>query len=449
MNLLHAFAALLVVAASGAADAKEFFRSAKTPGGLTFWHLQRPESPRSTIIGSFGDDFALRHPDKIGAPAVGPSLLRSGPRGVSAGEFDEQLRDIQAGGGVSSSAMYATFTVEAKPEDIGEAIELYVKVLTEPALRDRDLERYKKNATTARAQMETSPSAIASWLSRRLVYGSSPFANWTEPEAIGRVTLADIDQWRREVFARDNVTIVAVGREDAATFGAHIDRAYGKLPEKAATGGAKPPALSFSGKTVVLERAMSQTAVAMLARLELDALTDVMAFNIGNNAFGGGMDRRLGRAIRQGQGATYGIGSSIGQPAPGQRTLGISSSLAHDLAAGAIAKTLEEYGRWKREGLTEAEMAASRSLLATSFDRSTESPGGKAFSLLSLLRAGRAVEDEAGYTETFRSISLDHVNRVVREKAPERFTTVIVAPSAQGFDADCVIRVLEEIESCR
>ena len=55
--------AALVVFARGA-GAAELFRQEKTPGGLTFWHLQRPEANRSTIIGSFVDVFALNHPDK-------------------------------------------------------------------------------------------------------------------------------------------------------------------------------------------------------------------------------------------------------------------------------------------------------------------------------------------------------------------------------------------------
>ena len=80
--------------------------------------------------------------------------------------------------------------------------------ITEPALRQRDLTRYQKSNVIARAQIENSPTSIAAWLTRRLTMGNSPFGNWSEPEAIGKVTLEDIDQWRREVFARDNATII-------------------------------------------------------------------------------------------------------------------------------------------------------------------------------------------------------------------------------------------------
>ena len=449
MRMFRLFAAIVVTACACGASAAELFREEKTPGGLSFWYLQRPEAHRSTVVAGFADVFALNHPDKIGAPAVGASLLRSGPKGITAGEFNEQLRDLQAGGGVSAAPMTATFSVEAKPEDLGAAMDLYIRILTEPALRQRDLTRYQKSNVIARAQIENSPTSIAAWLTRRLTMGNSPFGNWSEPEAIGKVTLEDIDQWRREVFARDNATIIAVGKEDAATFAAHIDRAWSRLPEKARAREGEAPKLSFNGKTIVLEREMQQTAVVMQGPLEFGSLAEALAFTIGNNAFGGGMDRRLGRAIRQGQGATYGIGSSVGQPTPRQRTFNISSSFGHDLAAGAIARTKQEYDKWRREGVSEQEAAASRSLLATGFDRGVESPGGKAQALLSMFRSGRTAQEEATYTERLRGIGVAEVNRIVREKAPEKFTTVIVAPKAEGFGADCVIKALEEIDRCR
>ena len=374
--------------------------------------------------------------------------MNRGPKGVSAGEYAEQLKDVQARCGVSTDAMTATFSVETKPEDLGEALDACFRVVTEPALRDIDFERLRKASVISRERIETNRSGLASYVMRRLSWAGAPFSRWNEPEEIAKISAADVDLWRREVFARDNLVLVVVGPQEASVFGALIDRGFGKLPEKAAAAGGEPPAPAWSGKTIVYELAGEQTALVMEGPLAIEN-PESQAVTIGNNAFGGGMDRRLGRAVRGEQGATYGISSGIGSLAPGLRTFSIRSALANDLALAAIARVREEYARWRKDGVTAAEVAASRELLATSIDRSVETPGGKAFSLVSMLRSKRSVEDEARYTERLRATEAAEVNRVVREKTPERLTTVIVAPKAEGFGADCVIRALKEIDSCR
>ena len=428
--------------------AAEIFSPAVSPGGLPFWYLQRKDEPRAIVVGSFLDAFALKYPDKIAAPVVGASIMNRGPKGVSAGEYSEQLKDTQARCGVSNDAMSATFSVETKPEDLAGALDVCFRVVTDPALRDIDFERLRKASKVSRERLETNRNGLASYVMRRLTWAAAPFSRWSEPEEIAKITAADVDLWRREIFARDNLVLVAVGSQEAATFGALIDHSFGALPEMAAAASGVAPSPVYSGKTIVYELAGEQTALVMEGPLAIET-QEAQAATIGNNVLGGGMDRRLGRAVRGEQGATYGISSGIGALAPGLRTLSIRSALANDLAIAALARVREEFARWRKDGASEAEVAASRGSLATSFDRSVESPGGKAFTLVQMLRTRRTAEDEAFYIDRLRATDVAEVNRVLREKMPERLTTVIVAPKAEGFAADCVIRAVSEIDRCR
>ncbi len=448
MRMKSGLLALCLALGAGDAPAAEMFQSVRSPGGLPFWYLRREEEPRAIVVGSFLDAFALDHPDKISAPLVGSSMMDEGPKGMTAGEYNESLKDVQARCGVSSGPMASTFTVESRAPDLGEALDVCFRVVTEPALRDRDFERLRKSTVTSRARMESNPGALSGYLMRRLTWAAVPFSRWNEPEEIAKITAADVELWRREVFTRGNLVVVAVGAPGAAEFGAMIDRTFGKLPEGTPAADRKAPPPAYPGKTIVLERPVEQTALAIEGWIPVES-AEVQAATIGNNVLGGGMDRRLGRAVRGEQGATYGISSGLGLLAPGLRTFGVRSALANDLAPAALKRVREEVERWRKDGVSEEETAAARGQLASSFEKSLESPGGKALTLVTMLRSNRTAEDEALYIDRLRATPTPEINRVVRERTPATLTTLIIAPKADGFGADCVIHAVNEIETCR
>ena len=451
MSFKRAFAALFLSCVGALSPARvlalETFQRVTTPGGLVFWHLQRPDADRAVIMAGFNDSFALAHPDRIAAPNVGATLLRHGPRDISAGEFNEQLKDARAQCGISAAPLFATLVAQAAPGDIGDALDLCMRVVVEPALRDRDLEHIKRDAVVGRQRLEENREALASMLMRRLTQAGAPFGRWNDPDEVARVSTADVEQWRRETFTRDGLMIVAVGASDAAALGPVIDRAFARLP---AAGGARlaAPAPAFPDKTIVLEKPGAQTAMVMEGPLDIPPDQAPVAL-IGVNVLGGGLDRRLSKAVRGELGATYGISSSVVLLAPGQRYLRIGSALANDLAAAALKRAREVYDAWRLDGVTDEEAGSARAQLASGFERNVETPYGKAFAMLSLLRVGRTASDEAEYVERLRAISVESVNRLLREKAPARLTTVLVASDAAGLGADCVIHELAEVDNCR
>ena len=448
LSFLRASAALgFVCCLALGAQAQEMFASAKSPGGIGFWHLQRSSGPRAVIIGDFIDAYALRHPEKISASLVAAALSTSGPQGLPPGEFNEQVTDLRARGGLNASPMQTSFYVEARPADIGEAMDLYFKSMLDPALRDKDFARLQQRSVAGRARLEADSGSLAAYLLSQLTSKSGPFSRWSDPQEVAKITAADIAQWRAEVLGRDNLSIVAIGNLDAAAFGAIIDRTFGKLPASAIAGKGQAPAAFYSGKTIVLERSTAQTAFAMQGELSIDK-SEAAAVNIGSNVLGGGLDRRLSRAVRGEQGATYGISAGVGQPAPGQRSFNIRSQLANDLALASLQKTREVYEAWRKGDVSEEEAAAARSLLSSQFEKSSDANSDKAFTLVQMLRTGRSAKDEAEYAMRTREAPLDEVNRVLREKMPAKFTTMIIAPKADAFSPDCVIHAIAEIGKC-
>ncbi len=449
LQLALAIVALHLWPAAGArAQAVDAFKLVKSPGGIEFWHLQRDAWPRAVVLGNFLDSFALAHPEKIATALVASALSTSGPKDMPPGEFNEQVKDLRGNGSLGAQAMQTSFFVEARPADIGEALDLYFGSILNPALREEDFSRLRQRSRANRARMLADSGSLSNYLLNRLTLDDGPFGRWSDPDEIEKITAEDVAQWRREVLARDNLVISAIGNLDAAQFGAMIDRTFGKLPEYAVAGRAPTPKLSISGKTVVLERETAQTAIAMQGELVIEP-AEAAAVNIASNVLGGGLDRRLSRAVRGEQGATYGIGAGIGQPFPGVRTFSIRTQLANDLALAALTRAREVYSGWRSGDVSEDEAAPARALLSTQFEKATESPAERAFTLMQMLRTHRSAKDEAEYAQRTRDAPLADINQVLREKMPTKFTTLIIAPKADSFHPDCVIHAVSEVDKCR
>lgn len=439
-------AALFASVAPAFGDAP--FTLAHSPGGFAFWYLQRSDAHETVLLGGFNDGWVLAHPDRSATPVVGAALSRYGPKSLPAGDFNEELKDVRAHCGLLAGPMYSTFSLEAHPAEFGEALDLCFGILSEPALRASDLEKIRKGSEAGHLRMMERPEAIAGLLMRRATLGDAPFARWEEPEAIAAVTPADVDAWRSAVFARDNLTIVVVGSLDVDAAAAMIDKTFVRLPEHAAPAPTAPPAINFSGRTILLEKPGEQTAILLEGGLDL-VLGEGPVALVGVNVLGGGLDRRLSKAVRGELGATYGISAGLGQFTPTQRYIAIRSALANDLAPAALARVREVYATWRRDGVTEEENSSAREQLASGFDKNSETSSGRAYGLLALLRGGASAAYEANYTDNLRRIDSDRVNLLLRDKAPERLTTVIVAPSASGFNADCVIHSIDEAATCK
>ncbi len=447
-NLIALAAGALLACLSAPAGATETFTQATSPGGIPFWYLQRADTPMNVLYAGFADGFALAHPDKIATPIVGSSLLRYGPAGRSSGDYSEALKDVEAHCGVSPSPMFTTFQVESEPGDFADALDLCFQMLTKPALRSADIEKIRQSAIAGRQRTMDNREALAALLLRRVTQADSPFGAWSEPASIAAVTPEDVDLWRREIFARANLTIVAVGAAAAGAFGPLVDKAFGQLPETGSPGPQTPPTPAFPAKTIVLEREGSQTAVVLEGPLDLAQGEGPVAL-IGGNALGGGLDRRLSKAVRGELGATYGISAGLGQITPRQRTFSIRSAMSNELAAAGLKRSREVYETWRTGGITEDEAASAREQLASGFEKNAETPSGKAFALLSLLRSGATAEYEANYSQILRSTDAGKVNALIRDKMPPKLTTAIVASKADGLDADCVIHDIEETAKCR
>jgi zinc protease len=384
-------------------------------------------------------------------PALGATLIMEGPRGLSRSAMIEDFRDLQATVNLNASTSLVQGQVTAPRAKFAAAVRLFARVLAEPALPADRLAEIARNAAVALRQGEGNAETMAQRLYSRLVVADGQHRRYLtgDPASYGRVTLADIETWRRNILVRSGITLVSVGPMHVGEAGREIDLLFAGLPASGSAPAPAKPALRAPGKIVVLERPVVQTAIVAGGPLDLAITPDLLRTQLAVSVFGGGTSSRLWLVVREKLGAAYGVSASLQAVDFDTRLLAIRTSVANDKATGVIAAVRDEYARFLSDGLAETELDPMKRVYVTGHrDRLRRGPA-LAAGLLSLALHDYPDDYLATYEQRVQGYDRAAVEADVRAAFPKLpLTVAVVAPSAEGLAADCVIKAPDEIARC-
>ena len=453
MRRMTLLCAALACAIAGSASAGPQFVAAKSPGGIAFYYLGRPGDAKAMLAFGWRDGFAASAPGMDGLRHLGPNALLLGPKSISEGEMIESLNDLHSDADLSSDMVYTSGSVEAPPDKLAAATALLTSTIVDPGLREKGLSRLKKQLRDNVREGEENGEHLALRVATVAGFVDHPYTRGLGATIYDPITRDDIEEWRKRVFARDNLTIAASGPLDEAAFGDIIDRAFGVLPEKSRLAPPHWPDIAIKPRTIVFEKDVPQTIVVMIGATSVRAGPQVNKDNIANMTLGASSGSRLAEAVRARLGAAYGVSSRIVTLQPDQRMLAISTALSPDRALPAIAAMRQVYADWRREGVSEDEFEGNRARYLNQFESGLDRPGAAAKSLIDFAAVGlqaQAVELLANLDEKVSAYALADINEAITREFPQPpLLTVIVAPKAEGFSADCVIHAIDEAKDCK
>jgi zinc protease len=446
-------AIIAAVAGTGAATAAEpsiAFKSQRSPAGIPFYFRSDTRTPFAAINFGMRDVYALTTPGKEGLLSLGGALVMQGVDGAGQTELIERLRDYAASASYSFGPFSSQGQVRAPAATIAKAMDLMAETLKGARPTEKVLTRLKAQAKGAEAQSAIRAETIAQEAALRLALRDHPFVRTLDPARYDRVTLGDVAAWRQRMLDRDKLRIAVSGRIGETEAGQLVDRAFAGLPQKLEPPPYTWPEVAVPALTVVVERETQQSAIVIVGATSiatgLEAETGTIA-----NAVLGGSNGRLWRAVREALGSTYGAGSGFQVVGPGKRLIRLSGAVANDQVKPSLEALRQTYASWHGKGITEAELKAARSRAVNDLRSAFDDPSRANGLVLAMLLANRPVDQLLGYEARLGALTAQSVNEFILLKLPpvDRLLTVIVTPTADGLGADCVVRSIEEIETCR
>jgi zinc protease len=454
--------AILLTASEASAQTlgdRPVIHEGRTPRGVRYAFAPQPFENTVALSFSWWDGFAQARPGQELLGRLGVAWLQAGTERLPEGQFREELRDDRIRLDLGTGNRITGGSLSAPSEALALAAERLREVLLTPALSERSLARLWRRHASSFEQAREVPETLARSLLIELLADRSPFI----PEEAGAslqlrgaserfVGRPEVEAWRRAVLARDTLVVGAAGRATEEAVVAAIDRAFGDLPERADL--PAPPTVTFrrDARTIVIERPVSQTSLVLGAGSSL-VWADERDFplsSIALNVLATGPSSRLFRAVRDELGASYGSTAMLPMIGGAARYLVIGSSVDPGKAPQALAVIQAEYERFRQEGVTATEFEIARTRLVNGLDDQARRAGPASALLRDLLRQERSAAEGLDMLDYLRRrLTRDEVNAYLRKHWPEPpLTTAIVAPSAEGFAADCVVHRHEDPERC-
>ncbi len=413
------------------------------PGGARLAVLANPHAPTVTVAGTLLAGTACASDGRFTVPGITAAMLERGTARRSRMELARDLEDHGLQLGIHASGASPTvvsFSGQGLTEELERLATAMVEMLRRPSFPPDELDRLREQvlASLVREREETYPQAFAA-LTRELYPAGYPIHRRPveeRREELESLTPDDLAAFHREVYGPASLVLAVVGRVDPA----EVRQLLARLLE-GWTGGLDgppawpaPPAHGPARRLVQIdERPNLDVLLGHAGRLRRDD-DDYPAAIVANSVLGQStLTSRLGRAVRDREGLSYGIYSrffgTLHLPGPWATFFSVSPEnfeRAVELATSIIAS-------YAADGPTADEIDEERQAQSGAYRVGLATNAGIARELVSVLTLGEPVSRLDDHPERLLGVTRDDVMAAIpRHLDPERLV-LAAAGSVAGI----------------
>lgn len=344
----------------------------------------RGETVTMSVYLHYGNEESLR--DQVSAASMLGPMLMAGTRDLDKQALQARMNELGVqisaggaggggrrggrgggGGGGRGTPGQLSFSIEAKKSSLLPAIRLLGEILRQPAFPADELEQMKTRSAAMLATLGSDPNALATnSLSRALsAYPpGDPRYVPTNEESIAnlkKLRLEDVKAVYRDQLSTSDGEIAIVGEFEPA-------EAVNAIAEVFRDWESSVPVQSIDREALLDRNGGTESIVTpdkanavFLAGLSFQLQEndpDAAALELGNFILGGGtLSSRLGDRIRQKEGLSYGVSSSVSIPSRGNDARFTINAITNPDNIGAVeTAAMEELGRFLADGPTDGEV---------------------------------------------------------------------------------------------
>jgi zinc protease len=408
-------AALLFFILNRPAEAMQI-QTVKSPGGIEAWLVEDHSNPMMALRFSFEGGSAQDPAGKEGLANFVSSMLDEGAGDLDAAAYQERLEDLAVRLSFSDTqdGFYGNFETLTANRD--EGAELLRLAINNPAFEKEAAERIRGQILASLVYAAKDPDRVASneWFA--LAFGDHAYGRPSSgtDASVKAITTKDLEDYRKRVFARENLRVVAVGDISAAELGSLLDKVFGKLPEKPdLTPIAKVEPVT-GGKTKIIEMDVPQSVAVFgfgaMPRKDPDFLT---AFVLNQLIGGGGFASRLMEEVREKRGLAYSVYSYL-QPMRNASIFSGGVATRNDAVQTSIDLIRQELEKVAKEGPNQVEFDNAKSYLTGSYALRFDTNVKIATQLLGLMEEGYGPDYIEKRNALIDAITLDDAKRVAK-----------------------------------
>jgi len=429
---MAAIAIVFVATPSHALDIKKITLS----NGATLLVSEQHQLPMVTVMIEF-DAGTRRDPKgKEGLAELTARSLSQGTREVTAPEFDQKVDFMGSSVGVSADRDYATAGMTSLKKYQGETLQLLAGILTEPGLRDADIERKRAEQVAEIKSAEEQSGYTANVEFVKDLFGDSPYGHpgAGSSASVAKLTNDDVRGFYRDYYKLGSAIIAVAGDVSADELKVSLEKVLAGLSGSVAPQTEPQPIKVAPGLQVkLIDRNVMQANIIMgsggVARSNPDFYRlKVMNYILG----GGGFSSRLVKVVRSAHGLAYSIHSGF-EPGKYQGAFTIGLQTKNQSSNEAIDLVLQQLREIQEKPVSDAELDSAKKFLIGSFPLGIERQSAIASFMVQIEFYGLGLDYAEQYPKLIGSVTKDDVLAVAKKYLhPDSMIVVAVANQADA-----------------
>ncbi|MDQ2778424.1 MAG: insulinase family protein [Pseudomonadota bacterium] len=376
----------------------------------------------------FGDAASMIGQETVSTFAA--ALLDKGGAGMTRQQIADAFDKLQASVSFGGSGQTLAVGITTKGDRLPAVIELVGKLLRNPAYAAAPLDEIQRQWQSSIERQRKEPDAI---ISNRLERHGNPYPrgdlryapSFDEMQQnVAAVSVAKVADFQRRFYSAAHGEFAAVGSFDPKAVQAALATAFGDWPVPASGGPAVfvrvPQPLVKEAPERFVAITPDKANANMRAGLALpvsDRSPDHAALMLGNYIFGQGGSSRLWKRIRESEGLSYDVRSSLGFSSIDENTSwNLSAIFAPQNQPKVETALREELARSVKGGFTQAELDAGRAGLLNYRQLSRAQDAGVAGAMARNLYLDRSFAFDQATDAAIQALTLEQVNAAWRDR---------------------------------
>lgn len=422
----------IITTLSGPAHAMKI-QTIKSPGGIEAWLVEEHAVPMMAMRFAFEGGSSQDPTGNEGLANFLSAMLDEGAGDLTSREFQERMEEISMRMRYEDSkdAFYGNFETLTANRD--EAAKLLKLAINTPRFDTDAVERIRQQLQAALAYAARSPEKVAlnEWYA--VAFEGHPYARpsaGTE-ETVAKITGDDLEGYRKRIFAKDTLKVVAVGDINAEQLGALLDEVFGDLPATADLVAVSKTSPVSGGRQKVVEMNVPQSvAVFGLGAMERKDPDFIPTFVLNHILGGGGFASKLMEEVREKRGLAYSVYTYV---YPYQHTSIFSGSVAtrNEAIGESLDVIREEFKQMAENGPTQTELDNAKKYLIGSYPLRFDTNAKIASQLLGLRMDDFGPEYIDNRNDMMAAVTLDDVQRVAKRllNTEDLIVTIVGKPA--------------------
>jgi zinc protease len=412
------------------------------PSGLQAALLPKPtrgNAVQATLTLRFGDEKSLFGQGEIASMVA--SMLDKGTAHLSREQIQDRLDQLKSEVSIGGGGDAVTVSITSRRDTLPDTIALVGQLLREPSFPEPALEEIRRQALTSVQQRRDDPQAI---VGNALARHGNPYPRGdlryarTFDEIADEIRGVNVQQLRdfhKRFYGASNAQFGAAGDIDVAAARKALESAFGDW--KSASPFTRVPNPLFMPPAGRLEFKTPDKQNAVLAvqqHVELNDLdADYPAFMLANFMLGSGGDSRLWKRVRESEGLSYNVFSSVGWNNFEHNSMWQGGAIFAPQNRDKVEQGVrEEIARALKDGFTPQEVESAKRALLNFRRLGRAQDGALAGALAGNLYLGRTFQISQKVDDALQALTVEQVNGALRRYLkPESFITGVAGDFKQ------------------